>query len=143
MKTANYFDRDDTLRTARILDAVPAVGDKDANGSTIIGVEEETAYIESSDDAIRNGTVYEIRTEDENGSLWIYHALIPHDMTMTVDEYIQNLMDNDEENITHMTEEQAADILDWTRGDDEDHLIPDDLTASELARRWNEIRGTL
>lgn len=62
---------------------------------------------------------------------------------MTVDEYIQNLMDNDEENITHMTEEQAADILDWTRGDDENHLIPDSLTASELARRWNEIRGTL
>ena len=61
---------------------------------------------------------------------------------MTINEYIQKLMDNDSENVQHMTEAQAADILDWMRGDDEDGIIPANLTASELARRWNEIKGT-
>lgn len=61
---------------------------------------------------------------------------------MTTEEFILNLMDNDSENIGHMTEEQAADILDWTRGDDYNNEIPADLTAAELARRWNEIKGT-
>lgn len=60
---------------------------------------------------------------------------------MTKAEYIQNVMENDQEGIEEMTVEMAADILEWMRNDDENNEIPDDLTAEEFAVIWNEIKG--
>ena len=60
---------------------------------------------------------------------------------MTKEEFVLNLMENDREGIDAMTEERAAEILDWMRADDEDNKIPKDLTAAELAEIWNRIKG--
>ena len=59
---------------------------------------------------------------------------------MTERELVLNLMENDQEGIDYMTAEQAAHILDWVRGDDENGEIPA-MTAEEFAAIWNEIKG--
>ncbi len=56
-------------------------------------------------------------------------------------EFVLNVMENDQEGIDRMTAEQAAEILGWMRGDDENGEIPADLTAEEFAAIWNEIKG--
>ena len=58
---------------------------------------------------------------------------------MTKREFVMNVMENDREGIDVMAEENAADILDWMRGDDENGEIPTDLTAAEFVAIWNEI----
>ena len=58
---------------------------------------------------------------------------------MTKREFVMNVMENDREGIDVMTEENAANILDWMRGDDENGEIPTDLTAAEFVAIWNEI----
>lgn len=60
---------------------------------------------------------------------------------MTAYEFVMNVMENDQEGIDVMTVEIATDVLGWMRGDDEDGVIPADLTAEEFARIWNEIKG--
>ena len=60
---------------------------------------------------------------------------------MTDVEFVQNVMENDREGIEVMTEEMAADILGWMRGDDEENEIPADLTAAHFAEIWNEMKG--
>lgn len=57
---------------------------------------------------------------------------------MTAYEFVMNVKENDREGIDVMTVEMAADILGWMRGDDEDGVIPADLTAEEFTRIWNE-----
>ena len=59
---------------------------------------------------------------------------------MTKEEFVRNLMENDREGIGLMTEDRAAEILDWIRGDDEDNQIPQDLTAVELTEIWNSMK---
>ena len=59
---------------------------------------------------------------------------------MTAYEFVMNVMENDQEGIDVMTVEIATDVLGWMRGDDEDGVIPADLTAEEFARIWNEIK---
>lgn len=61
---------------------------------------------------------------------------------MTAYEFVMNVKENDREGIDVMTVEMAADILDWMRGDDENGVIPADLTAEEFTRIWNEIKGS-
>lgn len=56
-------------------------------------------------------------------------------------EFVLNVMENDQEGIARMTAEQAAEILDWMRGDDENGEIPADLTAEQFAEIWNEMKG--
>lgn len=56
-------------------------------------------------------------------------------------EFVMNVMENDQEGIGMMTTEQAAEILDWMRNDDDNGEIPADLTAEEFAAIWNEIKG--
>ena len=56
---------------------------------------------------------------------------------MTKYEFVSNVRENDREGIDVMTVEIAAEILGWMRGDDENHEIPDDLTAEEFAEIWN------
>ena len=60
---------------------------------------------------------------------------------MTAYEFVQNVMENDQEGIEKMTADMAADILDWMRGDDENGEIPADLTAEQFAAIWNEMKG--
>lgn len=58
---------------------------------------------------------------------------------MTKYEFVSNVRENDREGIETMTGEMAADILRWMRNDDENHEIPDDLTAEEFAEIWNSL----
>ena len=60
---------------------------------------------------------------------------------MTAYEFVMNVKENDREGIDVMTVEMAADILGWMRGDDENGVIPANLTAEEFTRIWNEIKG--
>ena len=60
---------------------------------------------------------------------------------MTAYEFVANVMENDREGVEEMTEEMAADILGWMRNDDDNCEIPEDLTATEFVRIWNEIKG--
>lgn len=62
---------------------------------------------------------------------------------MTAYEFVLNVLENDQEGIDVMTPEIAADVLGWMRGDDEDGVIPADLTAEEFTRIWNEIKGSV
>lgn len=55
-------------------------------------------------------------------------------------EFVRNVMENDREGIEEMTEETAVDILNWMREDDENNEIPEDLTAAEFVKIWNEIK---
>lgn len=57
---------------------------------------------------------------------------------MTAYEFVMNVMENDREGIDAMTVEMATDILGWMRGDDEDGVIPADLTAEEFTRIWTK-----
>ena len=107
----------------------------------MITVELIRAYVESDDESVLNGSVYRIIAEYDNGDRFETLVLVPADMTMTVDEFISNLIDNDWEGIDHMTEEDAEETLRVMRADDYKNEIPSDLTAAELARRWNEIKG--
>ena len=142
MKTARFYDSSDTLRTVPVLDAVPENGSEFHGTDCIIySVKEIGAHIESDDEGIRNGTAYLVRSEDPAGKRWEHYCIVPKDMTMTKEEFIQNVMDNDEENIEHMSEEQAAEILSWMRRDDYKNEIPADLSAADFAARWNEIKG--
>lgn len=140
MKKTCEFYSDNTRYTADILDAVPIPGDEYMGSGEAVDTVEEIYPIVPVDRTM-NGAAYRLVTIDDNGT-YERICFVPHNERMTVEEFIQNLMDNDEENIQHMTVEQAENILSWTRGDDEDDVIPEGLTAAELARRWNEIRGT-
>lgn len=53
-------------------------------------------------------------------------------------QLVRNVMENDREGIDAMTVEMAEDILGWMRGDDEDHKIPDGITAEMFTRIWNK-----
>lgn len=61
---------------------------------------------------------------------------------MTAYEFVLNVLENDQEGIDVMTTERAEDVLGWMRSDDEDGVIPADLTAEEFTRIWNEIKGS-
>lgn len=61
---------------------------------------------------------------------------------MTAYEFVLNVLENDQEGIDVMTPEIAEDVLGWMRSDDEDGVIPADLTAEEFTRIWNEIKGS-
>lgn len=144
MKTAHvyiYAEREES-HMIRIVEAMPIVGSEYLNTHTVvIAVEKVSAYIDSfSDERISNGTVYRVLAEHDDGRRFEELILVPADMTMTIDEFVTNLMDNDREDIDHMTEEQAADILRWMRSDDDRNEIPADLTAAEFAARWNELK---
>ena len=145
MKTAHIYIQNNNREEShlvRIIDAMPIPGheylDTHAN---VVTVELLRAYIDSSDSTIENGSVYRIMAEDDDGDRFEELVLVPADMTMTAEEFVQTVIDGDREGITHMTEEDAAATLNVFRRDDYDHLIPDDLTAAEFARIWNEIKG--
>lgn len=145
MTTVKFYDANDNRLTAEILDALPAVGSEYHGTDAVIFATEEAprAYIDSTDESIVNGTVYLVRAEYPDGKRIELHVLIPADMTITVDSLVENLLDNDRNGVTHMTEEEAAETLANLRADDYKHEIPDDLTAAELARRFNEAAGTV
>ena len=107
--------------------------------NTIKSVEEVTA--ELAPQTLENvmPTVYRIVTSNSKGR-YEYYCTVP--FHFDAESFVQNVMDNDEEGIEHMTEEQASDILSWMRRDDYNNEIPDTLTASEFSRIWNEIKGT-
>lgn len=149
MKTAHIYitageDHHEESHRVRILDTLPEIGSDYLNTyAKVFAIEPVSAhYIESDDEAICNGSVYLIRAEHADGKRFEVLVLVPADLTMSVDEFIANLMDNDREGIEHMTVEDAADTLRVMRQNDYKNEIPADLTADELARRWNEIKGT-
>lgn len=61
----------------------------------------------------------------------------------TIGNIILRAMENDQEGIKTMNAEQAAEILDRMRGNDENGDIPSDLTADEFADEWNEMREAI
>lgn len=145
MKTAHIYiteNRREKSHRIPIIDAMPVPGTKylDTN-ARVITVELLNAYVESDEEAIMNGSVYKTVLERDDGSVFEEIVLVPADMTMSVNEFITNLMDSDWEGIDHMTVEDAAETLRVMRYNDYKNEIPADLTAEELARRWNEIKG--
>lgn len=138
----NVYINEEPVRVT-VLDKLPDIGDTlPGTDEKVYSVEEVNAHIvEYSDDAIANGRVYLVRAEEEDGTRTEGYVLVPADMRMTAEEFVQNIMDNDEEGIDRMDEETAAEILRWTRNDDYKNLIPEDLTAAEFTRIWNEKKG--
>lgn len=56
-------------------------------------------------------------------------------------DFVLNVMENDRDGVEEMTVAQAAGILEWMRDDDEEGLIPSDLTAELFTEIWNDIKG--
>lgn len=59
---------------------------------------------------------------------------------MTVFALAQHLAENDRIGVGTLTVDQAADVLEWMRSDDENGSIPDEITAADLVTAWNEIK---
>ena len=145
MKTAKFYDSNDVLQTAYIMDMLPSIGEEfPGTGAVVFAIEEPwRAYIDSSDESISNGSVHLVRAEyPDDGGIIERYVLVPADMTWAVDAMVENLLDYDCNGVTHMTEEEAAETLANLRANDYKNEIPADLTAAELARRFNEVAGT-
>ena len=142
MKTRRIYINE-TAFDAFVLDAVPVTYTEfDYDHNMIEAVEEVNAEIDPRTLETVLPTVYRIETSDQDsGARYEYYCVVPF-QGMTSEEFVQNLIDNDSEDIRHMTEDRAEEILRWARNDDYNNEIPESLTAAEMARIWNEIRGT-
>ena len=140
MKTRRIYIREETF-DAIVLPAAPVVGDKYPDNNIVESVEHTDADMDNQPGENVWPEAFRVVTADpDSGERIIRYCVVPFKWDPR--DLIKIVMDNDEENIQHMTESQAADILSWLLRDDANNEIPEDLTASEFARIWNEIKET-
>lgn len=139
MKTRRIYIQEEAF-DAIVVSAAPVVGDKYFDNNIVESVEHADADMDNQPSENVWPEAFRVVTADpDSGERMERYCVVPFKWSPR--DLIQIVMDSDEENIQHMTESQAADILSWLFRDDSNNEIPEDLTAAEFARIWNEIKG--